>query len=176
MKMLDHYAAVIDLLVYNFGGYALRPGGNTMMDSFAGIVRYRYPDWAGWTAMKVNQDADLRSLTHHLYRQVGARLGIDHLSDDRVAASILDMAMGSGEQAALRCILKSIVVKDKEIDLRTATGMVLALHGTPTGLFLARFAANRILFHLDGLEQEPGNVHDVIHTMRRALVLAGIKS
>lgn len=141
------FLPAFESMVVNEGGYVLSnvqedKGGQT----FAGIARNRWPNWAGWSVIDAG-GVPQADLVRGFYRaNFWNPLRLDDVTDQSVARTLFDFGVNAGTGTAAK--LAQIVVgttPDGSIGPKTLS----AINATDPQLFLARYALAKLARYRD---------------------------
>jgi lysozyme family protein len=131
-----------DGMISNEGGYVLHDvPGDRGGQTYAGISRKNWPQWAGWHDIDVGREPEADTVRAFYRANFWLPMNADKITDARIAGTLFDFAVNAGVKVA--AILAQTVVgttPDGKIGPKT----LAALNTVNADLFLARFALAKI--------------------------------
>jgi lysozyme family protein len=101
--MAPAFIAAYEATMLAEGGYVLHNvKGDRGGQTYAGIARNRWPQWAGWRAIDAGTTPDTADVRAFYLANFWSPLRLDSVTDAKVAASIYDFAVNAGTGTAAK--------------------------------------------------------------------------
>lgn len=169
--MSENFKKALEFVLKNEGGYVNDPddpGGET----YKGIARNMWPDWAGWAIIDKKHIRSLgipqlqELVEEFYYIKFWKPVGGDNINNLDVAISIFDFAVNAGIATSVS-LAQVVVGVDK--DGIAGDNTVNAINGFDPDHFLAAFTVAKIARYVSIINKRPASRKYLFGWVRRAL-------
>lgn len=117
-------------------------------ETYAGITRKYYPNWAGWEFIDKGVDPLLGDVDNFYYKEYWQKLNCDKMKD-KIAESIFNFAVNAGKVTAVKLAQKVLGIKqDGIIGENTLKELKKSLY------FIERYAVEKVVLYVGICERD----------------------
>jgi lysozyme family protein len=149
---MAEFLPAYERMIIDEGGYKLhKVEGDRGGQTYAGIARRWHPGWPGWAAIDVGGEPPAQLVRDFYAVELWARIGGDHICNQRVAETIFNFAVNADWKVAAK-IAQAIVgvTPDGQIGDKT----LAALNNADPALFEACFALGKLKRYVEIVKKD----------------------
>lgn len=154
-------------MIVNEGGYVLHDvAGDRGGQTYAGIARNRWPQWAGWAVIDAGGEPQA-DLVRGFYRaHFWTVMRLDEAKDQRVAQMLFDFGVNSGTGTAVK--LAQIVVGTTP-DGRMGPKTLAALNAVDPAVFVPTYSLAKVARYRDIVRKDRSQLKFLVGWISRTL-------
>lgn len=165
--MSADFLPAFERMIRNEGGYVLHNvDGDKGGQTYAGIARNRWPNWAGWAVIDAGGEPQA-DLVRGFYRaHFWTAMRLDEIKDASVAQMLFDFGVNAGTGTAVK--LAQIVVGTTP-DGRMGPKTLAALNSIDPAVFVPTYSLAKIARYRDIVKRDRTQIKFLVGWLNRAL-------
>lgn len=164
---MSDFLPAFERMLINEGGYKLhKVQGDTGGQTYAGISRKNWPNWAGWIDIDADKTPDAKLVRGFYFANFWEPLRLSEVTQQRTAQTIFDFAVNAGTSTAAK--LAQIVVgttQDGKLGPRT----IEALNFADPDRFALAYALAKIARYRDIVTRDRSQIKFLLGWINRTL-------
>lgn len=161
------FLPAFEAMIKNEGGYVLHTvAGDRGGQTYAGIARNRWPQWAGWAVVDAGGQPQ-PDLVRGFYRaNFWTAMRLEEVKDQRVARMLFDFGVNAGISTAVK--LAQIVVGTTP-DGRMGPKTISALNAIDPSVFVPTYSLAKIARYRDIVTRDRTQIKFIVGWLSRVL-------
>ena len=161
------FLPAFERMIVNEGGYVLHNvKGDRGGQTYAGIARNRWPNWAGWTVIDAGGEPQA-DLVRGFYRaNFWTPLRLEEIKDQQVAQNIFDFGVNAGTGTAAK--LAQIVVRTTP-DGKIGPKTLAAINELLPEVFVLRYSLAKLTRYRDIVQRDRTQIKFLLGWINRTL-------